>query len=245
MSTAAVGLFELTDAADPARLLAGISDYERERYRALERRPRRARQYLASRWLLRVHIGSQLDLQPLAVCLRDCPNGPPTVAYSDLQVGLSHSHGMCLCITSTQARTGCDIERHQGGRHFHAIATQYFHPEEAALLNAVPHDPTHPNFYRLWTLKEATQKARGLGIAGGMRSPAFVVEPTLRCLHAPSQGPWTFASSTLDAANNRYSLALAIAGTPAPARFVVREYTAEKTPADRKREPKWDIVTAD
>lgn len=239
-----VGVLEIPAADDLAHLLAGVSRFERERYRTLGRRPR-ARQYLTSRWLLRIHLGTELGLQPLDVPLRDADNGPPVVPGTGYRVGLSHSHDACLCIASAQGCVGCDVEWHRPNQQTRAIATQYFHAQEAAALNGVADAAAAQDFYRLWTLKEATQKALGHGIAGGLRSPAFALEPTLRCLHAPPPGPWTFASTAFGDASNRYTMALAIGSMTAPARFRVKNYTTTLNAAAQCHDFDWQIATAD
>lgn len=240
---ASAGLFDIATAFDEQRLLADVSTAECERYRGLQRRPRRARQYLASRWLLRAHLAPQLGLQPVDVPLRDNPNGPPLLPDSRFRLGLSHSGALCLCISSMQARVGCDVESHRSRRRPHAIATQFFHPAEAAHLNSANEERARRDFYRLWTLKEAAQKALGRGLAGGLRAPAFTLKPALCCFAPPSREPWTFASCTLGDTGERYSAALAIAGVAPPAGFAVYAYTATTSgPVSRRSRMRWDIA---
>lgn len=243
-AAATVGLFAVPPDIDPDMLLWGVTAYERQRYQTLKRRPRRAEQYLASRWLLRAHLAPQLGLQPIDVPLHTPANGPPTVPNTGYRLGLSHSHGLCLCITSTQARVGCDVEYHRPGRPLRAIATRFFHPAEAAHLNAVADAHAREDFYRLWTLKEAAQKALGRGIAGGLHTPAFALTPTLHCLNAPSGVSWTFAARGYAASGERYSLALAIAGAAPPARFTVTDYAIRNAAHRRRCRMRWQVTIA-
>lgn len=237
-AVATVGLFDASSGFDADRLLAGVTASERERYRS-HNRPARAQQYLASRWLLRAHLGAELGLEAADIPLNTTADSPPALPGTRYRLGLSHSGTLCLCIASSRARVGCDAERHRPRRHLQAIAAQYFHPDEAAHLQATGNERLLRDFYRLWTLKEAAQKALGRGIAGGLRAPAFALEPTLRCLAAPTNEPWTLAASELGG----YSIAAAIAGAAPPAAFEVTAYaaTAEGT-IKRRRRIHWDIA---
>lgn len=242
MTVASAGLLTVPHGIDPERLLAGVAAAERERYRAL-RRPRRAWQYLASRWLLRRHLAGELGLQPADIALRNNTDGPPTLPGTRYRLGLSHSGAVALCITSTQARVGCDVEYHQPRHHVHDIAAQFFHPAEAAHLARLTDDHAYRAFHRLWTLKEAAQKALGHGITGGLHSPAFVLEPSLRCIDAPPGPSWTFASCPLGDTADCYTLALAIADSAPPARFTVHEYSAATGGAVCRRDLRWEMAT--
>lgn len=242
-AAASAGLVRVAD-VDPQRLLAGVTQRERERYRALQRRPRRALQYLASRWLLRAHVAGGLGLQPTDVPLRTPAGGPPTLPDSGCRIGLSHSGDMCLCITSSHGRVGCDVEHRRPDRPIHDIAARFFHPAEATHLAGVSQDRAQDDFHRLWTLKEAAQKALGQGMAGGLRAPAFLLQPALHCLTAPTEAPWTFACCRFDDSAGRYMLALAMADTAEPMPFSVNDYTAIVTgPARRPAGLQWQIAT--
>lgn len=218
------GLFDACNDAAPDCLLADISAHEKARYRALSRHPERARQYLGSRWLLRAHLGFELGLAPVDVPIQHHDDGPPTLAGHACRLSLSHSGAHCLCLSSNHALpVGCDIEHNRPNRRVQAIARQYFHPLEAQQLAVLDDAHAHQAFLRLWTLKEATQKARGVGLVGGLRSPAFELRPTLRCIDAPAaRHHWTFVVH----ATAQYSLALAVAAPDAPVPLRLFHYTA-------------------
>lgn len=244
MVAVTVGLLTLPQAGDPARLLSGVSVAEQARFSALRQRPRRARQYLASRWLLRAHLGHELGLPPHALPLQHARNGPPALIDSDWHIGLSHSGDCCLCIVSPHLRVGCDVELHRTRTRAPAIAAAYFDPAEAKHLQTAPAACAQRDFYRLWTLKEAALKALGQGLAGGLRSPAFALVPALRCLHAPAGGAWTFASCQATYADSDYTMALAMNGANTPVPLRVMTYAASPTGAVRRDcQLRWEITT--
>jgi 4'-phosphopantetheinyl transferase len=207
-------------------LLGGVTPCEREHYQALPRGSRRARQYLASRWLLRAHLASELGLDPLVISLRFATDSPPVLPGTACRIGLSHSGELCLCIVAARLQVGCDVEYRRPRNHLRAIAGPYFHPAEAAYLNSVAADRACRDFYRLWSLKEATQKALGRGLSGGLRTPAFVLEPGLRCLDSPTAMAWTFASGLIADETGGYAMALAAGGAAPVAGFSVTRYEA-------------------
>lgn len=192
-----------------------LSAAERQRYRNISH-AQRAGQYLASRWLLRQHLATRLGIAPAAVALRNAPNRPPSLCASGWRIGLSHSGRLCLCIISPRAPVGCDVEQQRPRRNTRAIAASYFHAAEAASVAARDDAGALADFYSLWSLKEATVKARRRGLADGLQTPAFSLEPRLSCIQAPDRRPWTFAAACHRLGNQRYSLALAIAAAVEP-----------------------------
>ncbi len=218
-----VGLFDHSNGFDAGRLLAEVPQAERERYRALAR-PRQAARYLASRWLLRTHLASELGVGPIDVPLQHAAGGPPTLQGMRYYLSLSHSDALCLCIASTRVRVGCDAERHRPRRRMHEIATRFFHPREAACLNTLDKERATVDFYRLWTLKEAGRKARGHGIGGDLPAPAFTPPPAFRCLQPIDGSPSTYAVGTYGPPSEQYSLALALNAPHHPDLFTAYRY---------------------
>ncbi len=209
-TVASAALFDSGNAYHVDQMLAGVSADERRQYAGLHR-PRQARQYLGSRWLLRQHLAIELDMAPTDVPVVYLRDRAPTLIGFTHRIGLSHSHTACLCIVAAGVPTGCDLERlRPRTRDKGAIASQYFHPREAAALAAADSGRRLADFYRLWTLKEAGRKALGQGIAQGLQTPSFSLAPVFECNEPPDPGPWTFASCELVGAGERYALALAI-----------------------------------
>lgn len=80
----------------------------------------------------------------------------PAVHFS-----LSHSGELVLCALA-DAEIGCDVETPR--KVDLALASRFFHPEEAAWLSSLPGKEQEAAFLRLWTLKESYGKALGLGL---------------------------------------------------------------------------------
>ncbi len=240
-SPLSVGLFDFSQGFDPAALLCVLTAAERDHWRRFAQ-PGRARQYLASRWLLRAHIASRLGLAPADVPLHHAVGASPRVGDTGWHIGLSHSGRLCLCMVSKRTPAGCDVERHRP-RNVNAIAAAYFHPTEAARLAACASEQRLADFYRLWTLKEAALKGRSRGLAAGLRVPAFALAPRLHCIETRPADRWTFAAVTRCLGGVRYSLALAIAG---PVRsFSVSQHTPAASGHRMFAWPvKWQFATA-
>ena len=208
MTQLSLALFVFDDTVDATRLLAGLSAEERDRYARFGSR-RRAREYLASRWLLRRHLARELNAEPRALAIEYPRGAPPRSADASWQLGLSHSGPACLSLVA-DGPAGCDIERTRARRFApEQLAGQYFHPEEAAALGTASSAVRVDDFHRLWTLKEASLKARTRGLAAGMARPSFVLRPQLTCTRAPSAGPWFFGACDIECADGRFALAVA------------------------------------
>ncbi|MFP3089345.1 4'-phosphopantetheinyl transferase superfamily protein [Treponema sp. TIM-1] len=69
-------------------------------------------------------------------------------------------------------RTGCDIQYQQPKKAYREIGAHFFHPPEQEVLAAAGADGLC-FFYRLWVLKEAYLKLRGLSVFDLCRSPVF------------------------------------------------------------------------
>ena len=79
---------------------------------------------------------------------------------------VSHTEGLVACAVSSGA-VGVDVERGRRLRDPRALATRFFHPDEAAeILETADASAARKGFLRLWTLKEAYAKALGHGVAG-------------------------------------------------------------------------------
>ena len=82
-----------------------------------------------------------------------------------LRFNLSHCAGMVVCAFAYGREVGIDSEDVYARRRITSIAKRFFTPAETAALLSLPEEAHALTFSRLWTLKEAYVKARGLGIS--------------------------------------------------------------------------------
>lgn len=95
-------------------------------------------------------------------------NGKPYIKDSNIHFNFSHSDGKALCAVSSEA-VGCDV---QSVRPFSSrISARYYRDEENRLL--LENENKDENFIKLWTLKEAILKQKGVGLSGGLDSYGF------------------------------------------------------------------------
>ena len=87
-------------------------------------------------------------------------------SLTKLRFNLSHCAGMVVCAIAYEREVGIDSENVNSKRRITSIARRFFTPSETASLLSVPEHAQPLTFSRLWTLKEAYVKARGLGISG-------------------------------------------------------------------------------
>lgn len=83
-----------------------------------------------------------------------------------LRFNLSHCAGIVVCAFAYEREVGIDSENVNSKRRITSIARRFFTPSETKSLLSVPEHAQPLTFSRLWTLKEAYVKARGLGISG-------------------------------------------------------------------------------
>jgi 4'-phosphopantetheinyl transferase len=93
------------------------------------------------------------------------PEGRPFIRNanrrSHASISLSHSGGWLAGALSVGTVIGIDIEYHKPDRDFAALASAAFGPQERRQVE----DGGEPEFYRIWTLREAMAKAHGAGLS--------------------------------------------------------------------------------
>ncbi len=93
-----------------------------------------------------------------------------------LDFNLSHAHTYNLLGVSRHLRVGVDVERlDRGERALDNIIATFAPEEQRWIAGAAPGRPRDRRALRLWTLKEAYSKARGLGLGLPFDSFAFTL----------------------------------------------------------------------
>ena len=153
--------------ADWFRAGAGwLNEAERLRHGRFVRAERR-RQFVAGRVLLRMTLGTLLDVGPRAVALIERPGNAPALAFPErpgLGLSISHSGQWVACVVSLDGPVGLDIERIDPARDGVAIAEQAFGLEEAGRLKSLDPAVRVDTFYRMWCRHEAHIKLGGRGV---------------------------------------------------------------------------------
>ena len=115
--------------------------------------------------------------------------GKPRVEASDasarLCFNLSHTRGHVAVAVALDREVGVDVERVAPSRADEEVARQLFAPAEFADFQQEPEAGRAEAFFDYWTLKEATIKAVGRGVALPLKDFAFTRDP-LRISFAPT-----------------------------------------------------------
>jgi 4'-phosphopantetheinyl transferase len=153
----------------PEDEITWLAPTDSERLRCMSS-PKRRRQFLAGRQLLRMALetiwpGLSLQFdgnvdQPPALCAWPGTGEAPLL-------GLSHSGDWVACLLSQGVLAGIDIEQLDPVRRrdIPGMAPEVLTQSEIARMSALEESAQGAFFYRCWTEKEALAKALGMGIA--------------------------------------------------------------------------------
>jgi phosphopantetheine--protein transferase-like protein len=106
-------------------------------------------------------------------------HGKPELEHAAIPCGfnISHSGDWVVCAVSTGADVGVDIEYLGRRQDILKLARRFYHPLESTLLEALPEEERPGFFFDLWTLKEASVKARGGALAPNLPEREFELLP--------------------------------------------------------------------
>lgn len=124
--------------------------------------------FLRSRVALRLILASYLDCPGTDIIFNYNENGKPALSSDkshSLTFNLSHSGNHCLLAVAKESDLGVDIEQLHSGRDYAALAQRFFTSAEHDLLE---NSQDEGLFYRMWVLKEASVKARGIKLLSGL-----------------------------------------------------------------------------
>lgn len=134
--------------------------------------------FIARRGQLRLYISQFSDQHPATVEIAPGINCKPMLpAKPNLHFSLSKSHGVALCVLSSEGRVGCDIERIDPALASQAVAKRFFALAEIQAVQALEDEAWVKAFYRCWTCKEAYVKGVGWGLSYPLKSFAVTVSP--------------------------------------------------------------------
>ena len=155
-----------------------LSASEHERLRTMQH-PRARAEFLSGRWLVRGLLAAVSGLPPAAVPITIGADGALAMPGGPA-VNLSHTDGLIALGLAARGELGLDVEWHRRPGRTVELAHRYFAAAEIEALMRLPEHASGPHsetrrdrFFRLWTLKEAWIKARGLGLKIPLGSFAF------------------------------------------------------------------------
>lgn len=157
-----------------------LSDDERESLEHYTRQELRDEQ-LVTRAGLRSSLSQYSDsVKPEHWVFERSERGKPTLGddspMQELSFNLSHSgHWLAIGVTVDNL-IGVDLQRRHHQKPLTELAERFFSETEAQNLAELPESRQSEHFFRLWTLKEAYLKARGLGIANGLDKARFHID---------------------------------------------------------------------
>jgi 4'-phosphopantetheinyl transferase len=212
------------DARETARAAAFVFPADRHRYQVA---------HVMLRRLLAARLGTEpgqltFTRQPCPAC--GGPSGRPVLARPGPSFSLAHS-AEAVAIAVARTPVGIDVEQQPAG--CVCSLTSAMHPDDAALVEALPEPDRHLAVIRWWVRAEAVLKCAGTGIAHGMNrapvlgdpaqaDPARTGVPRPRLPAAPGASGWAAAagcSVTALSAPEGYQAALAL---PRPQRISYR-----------------------
>ena len=144
-----------------------LSDDELSRYRKIKHQRART-DFLRTRVALRSILARYLCCPGADIVFNYTENGKPELSQDtpgSIQFNLSHSGNCCLLAVTTGRDVGIDIERLQPGRDHAALAQRFFTAAEHKMFEE---SSDNQLFYRMWVLKEASVKARGMKLLQGL-----------------------------------------------------------------------------
>ncbi|UCE62812.1 MAG: 4'-phosphopantetheinyl transferase superfamily protein [Nitrospirota bacterium] len=147
------------------------------------------RQFLLTRALERDVLSRYLGVEPAALEFTRNEFGKPALAEPSgcpITYSLSHTKGLSVCAVAFEQMIGVDVESLQRTPSHRDISKRFFAAPEAAYLETIDEGQKRAEFIRLWTLKEAFVKARGLGLSIPLNS--FEIKMY------PDRPPWVFFS---------------------------------------------------
>lgn len=137
--------------------------------------------FIIARGLLRILLGTYLDVEPVAIQFCYGSNGKPSVPDApDLHFNISHSGEMVLYGFRQDRRIGVDVEHIRVVSNMEGIARRFFSAEEYRDLLTVPRGHRRKAFFDCWTRKEAFVKAVGDGLSYSLDRFRVALRPDQR-----------------------------------------------------------------
>lgn len=136
---------------------------------------KKRQEYLASEWLRRFVLKQYLHVQEQDIAFDATDKGRPFLKdHSHYDFNISHTKDYIVMAVAKGQKIGIDIQSSRARIDALGIAKQYYANSEYQWLSTLSPNKIDYYFYLLWTLKEASLKRTGDGIAFGLAHYAFV-----------------------------------------------------------------------
>jgi 4'-phosphopantetheinyl transferase len=164
-------LTDLAPNADNLRATLAHDEIERaERFKFQKGKE----QYVLGRGFLREILSCYCGIEADKLRFRYGARGKPYLieeqAGSNFMFNYAQTKAAVLCAITREAEIGVDIEYVTNEIDDQALAEQYFSPDEATALSALPVGARQRAFLKCWTRKEAYIKAKGEGLHLDLKS---------------------------------------------------------------------------
>ena len=152
-----------------------LSEEEKDRCVRFISIPERAR-YIQVHCLLRIILASYLKCWPFQVELCRTKSGKPVLSgQRNLHFSISYRDEYLFVAVSGNQFIGCDIEKIAAVNYPEEYLKMYFSLEEIGYINSgIGETEKLTSLLRIWTMKEAFVKAKGMGIDEKMKDYNFV-----------------------------------------------------------------------
>jgi 4'-phosphopantetheinyl transferase len=145
----------------------GFHTKEAARLKLIKNESLRSR-FIVTRYLLRELISSYLNLSQSDLKFETNETGKPYLAagLSDkgINFNISHAGNLLMIGICETVEIGIDVEKIKERENLSDVAKRFFTSRENELINSFSGEEKLKVFYRLWTLKEAYAKARGISM---------------------------------------------------------------------------------
>ncbi len=124
--------------------------------------------YVLSRGILRILLGSYLHLPPQSIRMAYSRYGKPEISPSqnteNIHFNISHANNCLLIAVGKKYRMGIDVEYIKKIIDYGVIAEELFTEEEYQMLSPLSFQEQKKAFFEIWTRKEALIKCMGEGL---------------------------------------------------------------------------------
>lgn len=169
MNTIDIYALNLCDFTPQASTIDSAITRKAATYKSAKKR----REYLASEWLRRFVLKRYVEDHRLVFDTTD--KGRPFLQHNTCyDFNISHTKDWIVIAVAKGQKIGIDIQSSRETVDALGIAKQYYAQTEHQWLSTLPASKINYYFYLLWTLKEASLKRTGKGIAFGLAHYVFI-----------------------------------------------------------------------